>query len=122
MAHHGAVLLRKPGEVQRRAAAAVEMGGHAEQRADGDDAGAADAGDEDVIGRIEFAPFRQGKIGEQLARIDRRGLGSLQRAAMDGDETRTESLDAGIVLVAVRLVDLAFAAEFGFERLNRNAV
>ena len=67
MAHHGAVLLRQAGEVQRRAAAAVEMGGHAEQRADGDDAGAADAGDEDVIGRIQFAPFRQGKVGEQLA-------------------------------------------------------
>src|ERR1700675_4965931 len=41
---------------------------------------------------------------------------------MDGDEARTEPFDAGIVLVAVRLVDLALAAEFGLERLNRNAV
>ena len=43
------------------------MGGHAEQGADGDDAGAADAGDEDVVGRIEFARGRQRQIGEQLA-------------------------------------------------------
>src|ERR1700730_15758471 len=41
---------------------------------------------------------------------------------MDGDKTRAKSLDAGIVLVAVRLVDLALAAEFGLERLDRNAV
>jgi len=43
------------------------MGGHAEQGADGDDAGAADAGDEDVVRRIQFAPGRRRKIGEQLA-------------------------------------------------------
>src|SRR5260370_34427526 len=41
---------------------------------------------------------------------------------MDRDKTRAKSLDAGIVLVAVRLVDLALAAEFGVERLDRNAV
>jgi len=36
VAHHRAVLLRKAGEIQRRAAAAVEMRGHAEQGTDGD--------------------------------------------------------------------------------------
>src|SRR5258708_11540150 len=41
---------------------------------------------------------------------------------MDRDKTRTKSLDAGIVLVAIRLVDLPFAAEFSFERLHRNAI
>src|SRR5258708_36555946 len=41
---------------------------------------------------------------------------------MHRDKTRTKSLDAGIVLVAVRLVDLPLAAEFGVERLHRNAV
>src|SRR5882672_11025620 len=41
---------------------------------------------------------------------------------MDSDKTRAKSLDAGIVLVAVRLVDLALAAEFGVERLDRDAV
>src|SRR5438067_433604 len=41
---------------------------------------------------------------------------------MDSDETWTKSLDAGIVLVAIRLIDLPLAAEFGIERLDRDAV
>src|SRR5260370_19368587 len=41
---------------------------------------------------------------------------------MDRDKTRAKSLDAGIVLVAVRLVDLALTAEFGFERLDGNTI
>ena len=45
-----------------------------------------------------------------------------QSRALDGDETRTKAIDAGKVLVAVRLVDLAFAAELGLERLDRNAI
>src|SRR6202012_6118813 len=46
----------------------------------------------------------------------------LQRAAMHGDEARAKAFDAGIVLVAVRLIDLALAAKFGVERLRRDAV
>ena len=46
----------------------------------------------------------------------------LQRAAFDGDEARAEALDAGIILVAGRLVDRALAAEFGFHRQDRGAV
>src|SRR5215470_18083732 len=41
---------------------------------------------------------------------------------MDSDEARAETFDAGIILVAVRLVDLALAAELGVERLHRDAV
>src|SRR3954463_10587561 len=41
---------------------------------------------------------------------------------MHGDKTRAKALDAGEVLVAVRLVDLALAAEFGLQRLHRDAV
>ena len=67
MAHDRAILLRKAGEVERRAASTVEMGGHAEQRADRDDAGAPDTGNENVEGLFQFAPRRQRKIGEQLA-------------------------------------------------------
>src|SRR6185437_8411286 len=43
-------------------------------------------------------------------------------AAVDGDEGRTEAFQAGIVLVAGRLVDGALAAELGFQRLDRDAV
>src|ERR1043165_1366037 len=41
---------------------------------------------------------------------------------MDGNEARAETLDAGEILVAVRLVDPALAAEFGLQRLHRDAV
>ncbi len=41
---------------------------------------------------------------------------------MHGDEGRAEALHAGEVLVAVGLVDRALAAEFGLERLHRDAV
>src|SRR5581483_10105556 len=37
-------------------------------------------------------------------------------------KTRAEAFNAGIVLVAVRLVDLALAAELGVEWLHRDAV
>ena len=43
-------------------------------------------------------------------------------AAVHGDEARAEAVDAGIVLVAVGLVDLALAAELGLHRQHRHAV
>ena len=41
---------------------------------------------------------------------------------MHGDEGRAEAFDAGIILVATRLVDGALAAPFGRQRLHRDAV
>src|SRR5579871_5997309 len=41
---------------------------------------------------------------------------------MHGDEARTETFDAGKVLIAVRLIDLPLAPEFGFERQYRDAI
>ena len=122
VAHDRAVLLRQAREVERRARHALDMGGHAEQRADGDDAGAADPGDEDVVGAIERRRGRQRQIGEQRRRIGRGAIGLPQLAAMHGDKTRAKALDAGKVLVAVRLVDPPLAAEFGLQRLHRDAV
>ena len=122
MAHDRAVLLREPCEVERRARQALDMGGHAEQRANGDDAGAADPGDEDVVGAIERGRGRQRQVGEQRRRIGRGTIGLPQFAAVHGDKTRAKALDAGKVLVAVRLVDPPLAAEFGFQRLHRDAV
>ena len=51
---------------------------------------------------------------------DRLGLSVV--SALDGDEGRAEAVDAGIVLITGRLVDLALAAELGVERLDRDAV
>ena len=129
VAHDRAVLLREPGEVQRRAASAVDMRGHAEQRADGDDAGATDAGDKDVVGRIELGGGGQRQMRRQrqagkriLAHVPGRALQLAQASAMHGDEARAEAFDAGIILVAVRLVDLALAAELSVERLHRDTI
>ena len=47
-----AALLREAGHVDDAGALAFEMRGHAEDGADGDDAGAADAGDDDAVGMI----------------------------------------------------------------------
>ena len=121
MAGDRATLLRKAGLVEHGAALAFQMSGHANQRADGDDAGAADAGDEDVPGALEV----RGKPRHwQAVEIDCAGSdlpGLLQPAAVHGDEAGAETFDAGIILVAAGLVDLALAAIFGGFRQYRNA-
>src|SRR5207244_949197 len=52
--------------------------------------------------------------------VDRRPLA--QGAAIDADERRAKAFDAGIILVAARLVDRALAAELGLQWLDRDAV
>jgi hypothetical protein len=59
--HHGAALLRQAGHVEHGDALAVDVGGHAEQGADGDHAGAADAGDQDAVGLGEAAKAGAGR-------------------------------------------------------------
>ena len=58
----GAEFLRQPGHVEGGDALAVEVGGHADQRAEGDDAHAADAGDQQVVG---MGGGRQGGGGQK---------------------------------------------------------
>jgi hypothetical protein len=55
-----ASLLREAGHVDDSDALAVEVGGHAEDAADGDDAGAADPRDDDVVGLCDR---RQRRLG-----------------------------------------------------------
>jgi hypothetical protein len=74
---HGAALLRQAGHVEHGDALAVEVGGHADQGADGDHAGAADAGDEDAVGLGEARGSRLGQVGEGGRRRQR--LAAAQR-------------------------------------------
>ena len=111
---HRAALLREAHEVEHAGALALEVRGHRDQRADGDHAGAADAGDQQVV--------RAGPVVRRAAAAARRrgarsrrgrfpGAGLLaQRAAEHADEARAEALHARVVLVAAALVDLALAA------------
>ncbi len=120
MAQHGATLLRQPGHVENGAALAFEMRGHAKQRADGHHARAADAGNEDVVGLGERRERRRRKRRDLVAVF--RLMVPAQRPAMHGDEARAEAFDAGVILVAARLVDGALAAKLGLDRHHREAV
>src|SRR5205814_9826246 len=75
-----------------------------------------------VEGTFERGRCRRRQIGKQRRWIGGGAIGLAQLAAVDGDEARAETLDTGKVLVAVGLVDAALAAEFGFQRLHRDAV
>ncbi len=129
MAPGRAAFLRQPGGVLRDHALALDMRGHAEQLADGDNAGAADTGDDDAVAaaarhivahRVGHLGLRQFGHGRQIG--SRLRLGFAQRAAFHRDEAGAKALEAGKVFVAAALVDGALAAEFGFQRLDRQAV
>src|SRR5262249_57886615 len=96
----------------------LQMRRHAKHAADGDHAGAADAGDDDVIGVVDHRQLRLGQ--RRQARLYR--LADRELRAMHGYERRAEAFDAGVVLVAAGLVDGALASELGLERLHRHAV
>ena len=125
---HRAALLREAHEVEHAGRLAFEVRGHRDQRADRDDAGAADAGDEQVVRAGPGVRRRQRQRVDVLRRSASRAApasapgASCRPAADDADEARAEALGARVVLVAARLVDLALAAELGLERQHRDAV
>ena len=69
MAEHRTALLREPRHVEHADALALEMCRHAQYAADGDDAGAADAGDDDIIGLVDRRKLR---LRQRRAVRDRR--------------------------------------------------
>ena len=104
-------------------ALAFEMRRHADQRADRDDAGAADAGDQNAVGLGDVRGSAVGGSGGSSSSAEIAGLRASGSAPpCDGDEARAEALEAGEILVAARLVDGALAAELGLDRLHRDAV
>ncbi len=62
-----AALLREAGHVEHAHALALEVGGHAENAADGDNSGAADAGHDDVVGLPDRRQHRLGQVGMPAA-------------------------------------------------------
>ena len=66
-----AALLREARHVEDGDALALDVRGHAQERADGDHAGAADAGDQDSPGPLER---RQGRLGERRGAACATGL------------------------------------------------
>ena len=124
MAPDGAALLREPRHVEAGEALALEVGRHADDRADRHDARAADARHEDRVRLVErrlrgFGHGREQLLGVLAGRLVHR---LAHAAAVDRHEARAEALHAREVLVARRLVDRALAAELGRERRDRHAV
>src|ERR1019366_4314233 len=120
MAIDGAAFLREARHVDRAAALAFQMRRHAQNSAYRDNAGAANPGHENPIGlgadRRDHGPS---EVREILLVFD---LGLPWAAAMHRDQGRAKTIEAEKILVAARLVDHPLAAEFGFERLHRNAI
>ncbi len=117
-----AALLREAAGVLRDHALALEVRGHAEQLADRDHAGAADAGDDDAPGALGRRQRRLGHRRQVWLRTHLLLVRPFQGAALDGDEARAEALDARVVEVAGVLVDAPLAAELGLDRLDAQAV
>ena len=120
-------LLRQPGLVEATHGAPAEHRRRAEDLADRDHAGAADAGqaDDELVGR-----HGGHRIGQAVGRVaDRRPGGRRRRgtgcsAAVDGHEgeRRAVTLETGHVEVAARLVDAGLAAVVRHHRLHGEAV
>ncbi len=121
---HRPALLRKAHEVEHRGLLALEVRGHRDQCADRDHAAAADASDQQVERAAPDPRRRRRQVG-QLAR-ERAGVDAvdafLRHRALDGHEARAEAVQAGIVLVARGLLDLALAAPVGLDRDHAQAV
>src|SRR4029453_6977352 len=84
-----------------------------------DDAGPADAGDDDAV---RFGSRNRRRVGQRRDVVGLRSLRLAQAAADDSDEAWAKAVDTGEILVARALVDRALAAEFGFYRCARHAV
>ena len=121
MAQHGAALLRQPGHVEDGDALAFEMRRHANERADCHDAGAADPGHQHAV---RLGKRRQFRLGQRRQPVfaELAGFALAQRPALDRHKARAEAFEAGVILVAARLIDRTLAAELGLDRHDRQAV
>ena len=120
MGQYRAAFLRQPRHVQNGYAFAA-VGRHPDQGADGDHAGTADACNEQAIGRRQVRQRRLGQAGE-IRGVRGDAFAFAQGTSFDGNDAGAESGDAGVVLVAGRLVDGALAPILGFDRHDRKAV
>ena len=127
---NGAALLRQTGHVDAADELAVSAGGGGDDRREHDHARAADAGDAYAPAAVApRAPVRDGEVG--VGEIGERSGGGGRRAPgravpcapgdLDRREGRAVAVEAGVVVVAGRLVDAGLAAEGGVHRLDGQA-
>ena len=127
----GAALLGKAGHVDHAAALALEMRRHAEDRADGHNAGAADAGDDDVVGALNGRKRRLGSSCPHPSRLPPRRACASGRGAdrerrgfapctvtKDGQKPRRHEKS----LLQLDWSIWRFLPKLGLERLHGDAV
>ena len=122
--------MRQTACILRDDAFAFKVRRHAQQLPNGDDARATHAAHHHAPGlpieRLGHNGRRQGshnkrrRHGLRLARVGR--LVFLELPALDGDEAGAKPFHTRNVFVAGALVDLPFAAKFGFEWLHAQAI
>ena len=115
---HRTALLRQSGHFHHAGALAVDMGGLGHHRANGDNACAANPGDDDIP-----RPVDRRQVGHrQVRQVQRGGCLFLHLRPFEGHEGRAESLEAGEILVAAGLIDRPLATQFGFCRYDGHAI
>ncbi|SAI33726.1 Uncharacterised protein [Bordetella trematum] len=123
VADHRAAFLGQAGDVQHAGRQPLQMGRHRNQCADGDDAGAAHACDQQAVGRVQRL---EGRFGQQIqARLPVvAGVAALfaRAPALDRHEAGAEAFGAGVILVAAGLVNRALAAIGRLQRHDGQAV
>ena len=125
--HDGAGLLRQAGLVDALDGVPGGQGGVGEQPVGGDDAGAADAGRVDAVAAVDGGDGGSGSSPAGSAGRSAPAPAPARRTRWgvvgdDGQERRAVALQAGEVLVAGRLVDLAALAELGLDGQHGEAV
>src|SRR5436190_23587274 len=119
MRDDGTALLTQARLVEAQEVPAVEQGGGAENLVHGHDAGTADAHHEDA----RVARHLQRGLGQLPIHLEDALLLLRRRAERDdGQERRAVAVQAGVVLVAGRLMDLRLAPALRLDRMHAEAV
>mmetsp|Transcript_29236 Transcript_29236/g.56592 ORF Transcript_29236/g.56592 Transcript_29236/m.56592 type:complete len:348 (+) Transcript_29236:2796-3839(+) len=111
-------LLGQPCHLHHAGPFAVDMRRLRHDGADGDNAGAANAGDDNVPGTFDRRQIRH----RQIRQVQRRGCLLFHLRPFECDEGRTEPFDAGKVLVATGLINRPLAAQLGLGGNNGHAI
>ena len=123
IAGHCPVLLAKTGLVEAERVFALQPGGNGQHRADRDDPGATDAGNQDTRGVARKYPgCRQNAVGKGHLCFLRRLQRVLTIETLEHHETRAETILAGKILVTAGLVDFPLGAKNSVPRFDRDAV
>src|SRR5881628_395245 len=119
MRDDGAAFLGEARLVEAADVPAVEERGRAEDLVDGHDAGPTDPHHEHVA----LARNAQRRLGKRAIHLEHPPLLLRGRSPRhDGQERRAVTVQARVVLVARRLMDLGLPSEFGVDRLDGEAV